>query len=323
MPIGIDENRPAPGDGRSPPRRRRVHADHGRRQPVQLQAPLPVGVDLRRSARALRLDLDRTGRDHARRVRRQLLPPSRARHGRRDAVAAVPAGRPRQRSSASTSALPHAVFGGEVLSADYLDELRRGLGVERVHGVYASVENGSWGYCDLDRDGPRYRVVEEIVHVEVEDPDERRRRQPRRDEHDQAPLPRAPLPQRRSRPPGHASTGTSTSSSPVAAATRSASTTGRCTERDFAPVVAGAAAYQIQLSLNAERRTRVDVLRRRRRRTRRSASSSDGEQALAAVLDAWTVDRDVRFVEVRQTRQTSPTTNKTPLVVDHRQSPRM
>ena len=50
--------------------------------------------------------------------------------------------------------IPHAVFGGEVLSADYLDELRRGLGVERVHGVYASVENGSWGYCDLDRDGP-------------------------------------------------------------------------------------------------------------------------------------------------------------------------
>ena len=92
-------------------------------------------------------------------------------------------------------------------------------------------------------------------------------------------------------------------------------------ERDFAPVVEGATAYQIQLSLNAERRTRVDVLlvaatdtaiddldRRRR--------------ALTAVLDGGPIDRDVRFVDVRQL-VTSPTTNKTPLVVDHRQIPRM
>ena len=92
-------------------------------------------------------------------------------------------------------------------------------------------------------------------------------------------------------------------------------------ERDFAPVVDGAVAYQIQLSLNAERRTRVEVLVV----PATDATTKDLERrraALAAVLDGGPVDRDVRFVEVRQL-VTSPTTNKTPLVVDHRQIPRM
>ena len=216
--------------------------------------------------------------------------------------------------------IPHAVFGGEVLSADYLDELRRGLGVERVHGVYASVENGSWGYCDFDRDGARYRIVEEIVHVEVEDPDAdgvgnlvitntiKRR-----------------FPVLRYRNGDRGRLVTVDGHLHVELEGRGSYTFRidhrSMSEHDFAPVVDGATAYQIQLSLNAERRTRVEVL---------VVPATDGatddlerrRHALAAVLDGGPVDRDVRFVEVRQL-VTSATTNKTPLVVDHRQIQRM
>ncbi|CAN5659000.1 hypothetical protein BH18ACT2_BH18ACT2_04260 [soil metagenome] len=216
--------------------------------------------------------------------------------------------------------IPHVVFGGEVMSTDYLDELRRALGVERVHGVYASVENGSWGWCDFDRDGARYRVVEEIVHVEIEDPDANgfgnivvtntiKRR--------------FPVLRYRNGDRG-----------------RLVHVNGRLfvelegrggytfridhrsmSERDFAPVVADATAFQIQLSLNAERRTRVDVL------VVPAGEPVPGEldrrrQALARVLNGGPVDRDVRFVTTREL-MTSATTNKTPLVVDHRQNPRM
>ena len=207
-----------------------------------------------------------------------------------------------------------------MLSADYLDELRRGLGVERVHGVYASVENGSWGYCDLDRDGARYRIVEEIVHVEVEDPDADgvgnlvitntiKRRFPvlRYRNGDRGRLVTVD---------GHLHVELEGRGSYTFRVDHRS-----MSEHDFAPVVAGAAAYQIALSLNAERRTRVDVL---------VVPATDGaiddlerrRLALAAVLDGGPVDRDVRFVEVRQL-VTSATTNKTPLVVDHRQIPRM
>lgn len=216
--------------------------------------------------------------------------------------------------------IPHVVFGGEVMSADYLDELRCGLGVERVHGVYASVENGSWGYCDFDRDGSRYRVVEEIVHVEVEDPDAdgvgnivvtntiKRR-----------------FPVLRYRNGDRGRLVTVDGHLHVELEGRGSYTFRidhrSMSERDFAPVVDGAAAYQIQLSLNAERRTRVDVLLV----PATDAATDDLDRrrrALTTVLDGGHVDRDVRFVEVRQF-VTSSTTNKTPLVVDHRQIPRI
>ena len=92
-------------------------------------------------------------------------------------------------------------------------------------------------------------------------------------------------------------------------------------ERDFAPVVAGAAAYQIQLSLNAQRRTRIDVL------VVPAQPPAAGElerkrQALTDVLNGDAIDRDVRFVTTRELA-TSSTTNKTPLVVDHRHLPTM
>jgi phenylacetate-coenzyme A ligase PaaK-like adenylate-forming protein len=92
------------------------------------------------------------------------------------------------------------------------------------------------------------------------------------------------------------------------------------TEADFAPVVGGATSYQIQLSLTAERRTRVDVL------VVPASAPAAGEldarrRTLATVLDDVDVDRDVRFVTPREL-QTSPTTNKTPAVVDTRQATR-
>ena len=215
--------------------------------------------------------------------------------------------------------LPRAVFGGEVMSAEYLTELRAALGLERLFGVYASVENGSWGYCDHDRDGPLYRVVEEIVHVEIEDPDEHgvgnlvvtntmKRRFPvlRYRNGD-----RGRLVER----DGHRY---------VDLAGRGAYTFRvnhrAMTEADFAPVVGGATNYQIQLSLTAERRTRVDVL------VVPASAPTAGEldakrRSLATVLNGVDVDRDVRFVTPREL-QTSPTTNKTPAVVDTRQATR-
>ena len=156
-------------------------------------------------------------------------------------------------------AIPRVVFGGEVMSTDYLDEIRRSLGVQQVHGVYASVENGSWGYCDFLRDGPMYRIVEEIVHVEVEDPDD----------HGVGNLVvtntikrRFPVLRYRNGDRGRLVTRDGQ---------RHVELEGRgqytfrvdhrsMTETDFAPVVAGAAGYQIQLSLDADHRTRVDVL---------------------------------------------------------------
>ena len=215
--------------------------------------------------------------------------------------------------------LPRAVFGGEVMSAEYLTELRTALGLERLFGVYASVENGSWGYCDHDRDGSLYRVVEEIVHVEIEDPDEHgvgnlvvtntmKRRFPvlRYRNGD-----RGRLVER----DGHRY---------VDLAGRGAYTFRvnhrAMTEADFAPVVGGATNYQIQLSLTAERRTRVDVL------VVPASAPTAGEldakrRSLATVLNGVDVDRDVRFVTPREL-QTSPTTNKTPAVVDARQATR-
>jgi phenylacetate-CoA ligase len=215
--------------------------------------------------------------------------------------------------------LPRAVFGGEVMSVEYLTELRAALGLERLFGVYASVENGSWGYCDHDRDGPLYRVVEEIVHVEIEDPDEHgvgnlvvtntmKRRFPvlRYRNGD-----RGRLVERDGR-------------RYVDLAGRGAYTFRvnhrAMTEADFAPVVGGATSYQIQLSLTAERRTRVDVL------VVPASAPTAGEldakrRTLATVLNGVDVDRDVRFVTPREL-QTSPTTNKTPAVVDTRQATR-
>ena len=215
--------------------------------------------------------------------------------------------------------LPRAVFGGEVMSAEYLTELRAALGLERLFGVYASVENGSWGYCDHDRDGPLYRVVEEIVHVEIEDPDEHgvgnvvvtntmKRRFPvlRYRNGD-----RGRLVERDGR-------------RYVDLAGRGAYTFRvnhrAMTEADFAPVVGGASSYQIQLSLTAERRTRVEVL------VVPVSAPASGEldarrRTLATLLDDVDVDRDVRFVTPREL-QTSPTTNKTPAVVDTRQATR-
>ncbi len=216
--------------------------------------------------------------------------------------------------------IPRLAFGGEVMSSDYLDELRRGLGVEQVYGVYASVENGSWGWCDLSRDGAQYRIVHEIVHIEIEDPDAdgignivvtntiKRR---------------FPVLRYRNGDRGRLVT---VDGQPCVELQGRGAYTFRVdhrsmTERDFAPVVDGATAFQIQLSLNAERRTRVDVL------VVPADAPAPGDldvkrQALTDVLAGGPVERDVRFVTVHEL-VTSPTTNKTPLVVDTRQIPSM
>lgn len=217
--------------------------------------------------------------------------------------------------------IPRLVFGGEVMSEEYLAEIRASLGVERVHGVYASVENGSWGYCDHDADGPLYRVVDEIVHVEVEDPDADgvgnlvvtnmiKRRFPvlryrngdrgrlvERDGHQYVEL--------------------------VGRGEYTFRVNHRAmTEADFAPVVAGAASYQIQLSLNAERRTRLDVLVVPADRPAPGELDEKRRMLTTVLREDLDVDRDVRFVSTRDLL-TSPTTNKTPAVVDTRQTTRM
>ena len=320
VPLGIDENR----------QQRQAMADHLRR--ARVFTPTTVAVNLfnyKHLYRSASIFDDLLERCDATSIGLGAITPDEfvvnfCRRLHPDTVVGTPSRLYQLASYASEAGvdlrLPRAVFGGEVMSPEYLTEMRAALGVERLHGVYASVENGSWGYCDYDRDGPLYRVVEEIVHVEIEDPDERgvgnlvvtntiKRRFPvfRYRNGD-----RGRLVERDGR--------------------QYVELVGRgdytfrvnhraMTEADFAPVVAGAQRYQIQLSLTAERRTRVDVL------VVPASEPASGEldakrRMLATLLDGdANVDRDVRFV-TPQELQTSPTTNKTPAVVDTRQATR-
>lgn len=218
--------------------------------------------------------------------------------------------------------IPRMVFGGEVMSADYLEEIRRSLGVREVHGVYASVENGSWGFCDFGHDGPEYRVVDEIVHVEIENPDEHgvgnivvtntiKRRFPvlRYRNGDRGRL----IHRGRSVYVELEGRGEYT----FRVDHRSMS------EVDFAPVVDDVAGYQIQLSLNGRRRTRVDVLLIPHDDRPPPPGTLDHRRRLLDDVFGVDIDepveRDVRFVG-RHELFTNPTTTKTPRVVDSRQA---
>ena len=297
VPLGIDENR----------QQRQAMADHLRRAGVFTPTTVAVNLfnykHLYRSASIFDDLLERcdatsiglgaiTPDEFVVNFCRRLAPG----HGRRHAVPAVPAGRPRQRGRRRPPAAASGVRRrGDVGGVPRPSSAPHSASSDSF-GVYASVENGSWGYCDHDRDGPLYRVVEEIVHVEIEDPDEHgvgnlvvtntiKRRFPvlRYRNGD-----RGRLVER----DGHHY---------VDLAGRGAYTFRvnhrAMTEADFAPVVGGAHRYQIQLSLTAERRTRVDVL------VVPASAPTAGE------LDAKTaqsgdrarrrcdVDRDVRFVD--------------------------
>mgnify|MGYP006286126951 FL=1 len=68
--------------------------------------------------------------------------------------------------------IPTVIFAGEALTEEREDILRTVLGAETIYGLYGAVEIGTWGTNDHNDSPHTYRILPEIAHVEVEDPDE-------------------------------------------------------------------------------------------------------------------------------------------------------
>ncbi len=64
------------------------------------------------------------------------------------------------------------IFGGEVLSNQFLQTIKDVFGVEKIVGLYGAMEIGTFAYTDYSAYPGKYKLLDDLILVDVENPDE-------------------------------------------------------------------------------------------------------------------------------------------------------
>jgi phenylacetate-CoA ligase len=64
------------------------------------------------------------------------------------------------------------IFGGEVLTNQFLQTIKEVFGIEKIIGLYGAMEIGTFAYTDYLAYPGKYKLLDDLILVDVENPDE-------------------------------------------------------------------------------------------------------------------------------------------------------